>query len=112
MFTLFLGIVGAFNFAWTAWVNHFDIRDLAGIVPMFFVGGTLGGLGMAIGFSVTWSIFISIRRALKDSKLPKGVVQTPSEIRVVQATEVFRVLKSVRRSTPTWKEVKIAWKRA
>tara|TARA_B100001245_G_C22639748_1_gene314687 strand:+ start:232 stop:570 length:339 start_codon:yes stop_codon:yes gene_type:complete len=112
MFSLFVGAAAALNMAWTSWVNNFDYRDLLGIIPMGLVGTTLGGMGMGIGFSATWSIIVSLRRAKAKRKLPKGLVMTESEQRIAKTTEVFTTVKKVRAAIPSWQEIKTAWELA
>ena len=111
MFTLVIGMATAVNVIWTTWVNNLDWRDLWSLIPIFLFTGTLGGLSIGIGFSLTWSMWISYKRS-REKKLSKALALSESDQRIASATSVLRVVKNLKRSSPSWEEVKIAWQRA
>jgi hypothetical protein len=109
--SLIIGGLSALNFGWTKWVNRFDLLEIWGLIALIIAGGTLGGLGMAIGFSIVWSIIVTIRRVLFRPKCAP-LIQTPSELRIARAKAIFTTVKQLRSSVPSWKEIKTAWELA
>jgi hypothetical protein len=108
--SLIIGGISAINFGWTKWVNRFDPLEIWGLIALLIAGGTLGGLGMAVGFSIVWTAIVTIRRVFRPKTT--ALVLTDSEKRIAKTTEVFALVKQANSAIPTWQEIKTAWQRA